>query len=73
MLGKEIGYEVSTCQLQYDASDKKTDQDDPCFIYLRVIDLENVEGIKYLEVTITNDLRWTTHVSNVCTKANRTL
>ena len=35
--------------------------------------LENVENIKYLGVTITNDLRRNTHVSNVCTKANRTL
>ena len=36
-------------------------------------DLVNVESIKYLGVTITSDLRWNTHVSNVCTKANRTL
>ena len=36
-------------------------------------DLENVESIKYLGVTITSDLRWNTHVSNVYTKANRTL
>ena len=36
-------------------------------------DLENVGSIKYLGVTITSDLRWNTHVSNVCTKANRTL
>ena len=36
-------------------------------------DLENVESIKYLGVTITSDLRWNTCVSNVCTKANRTL
>ena len=28
---------------------------------------------KYLGVIITSDLRWNTHVSNVCTKANRTL
>ena len=35
--------------------------------------LENAESIKYLGVTITSDLRWNTHVSNVCTKANRTL
>ena len=35
--------------------------------------LENVENIKYLWVTIANDLRWDTHVSNVCTKANQTL
>ena len=36
-------------------------------------DLENVEGIKSLGVTITNDLRWNTHVSCVCTKASRIL
>ena len=36
-------------------------------------DLKNVESIKYLGLTITNDLRWNTHVSNVCTKADRTL
>ena len=36
-------------------------------------ELENVESIKYLGVTIKNDLRWNTHVRNVCTKANRTL
>ena len=36
-------------------------------------DLENIESIKYLGVTITSDLRWNTHVRNVCTKANRTL
>ena len=39
---------------------------------LEGIDLENVESIKYLGVIITGDLRWNTHVSNVCTKANRT-
>ena len=33
----------------------------------------DLENIKYLGVTITNDLRWNTHVSSVCTKANRTL
>ena len=35
--------------------------------------LENVESIKYLGVTITNDLKWNTHISNVCTKALRFL
>ena len=35
--------------------------------------LENVESIKYLGVTITSDLKWNTHIRNVCTKANRTL
>ena len=35
--------------------------------------LENVDSIKYLGVTITHDLRWNTHISNMCTKTNRTL
>ena len=35
--------------------------------------LENVDNIKYLGVTITNDLKWNTHISNICTKANRSL
>ena len=35
--------------------------------------LENVESIKYLGLTITNDLKWNTHVIDICTKANRTL
>ena len=35
--------------------------------------IENVDSIKYLGVTITHDRRWNTHISNMCTKANRTL
>ena len=35
--------------------------------------LENVDNIKYLGVSITNDLKWNTHISNICIKANRTL
>ena len=35
--------------------------------------LDNVGKIKYLGITITNDMKWNTHVSNICTKANRTL
>ena len=35
--------------------------------------LENVDNIKYLGMTISKDLKWNTHVSNVCTKTNRIL
>ena len=35
--------------------------------------LKNVDSIKYLGVTITNNLKWNTHITNICTKANRTL
>ena len=40
---------------------------------LERLDLESVESIKYLGMTITNDLRWNTHLNNVCTKATRIL
>ena len=35
--------------------------------------LDILEKIKSLGITITNDLKWNTHVSNICTKANRTI
>ena len=35
--------------------------------------LENFESFKYLGVTITSNLKWNTHIRNVCTKTNRTL
>ena len=31
------------------------------------------DNIKYLDVAVTNDLKWNTHISNICTKANRCL
>ena len=35
--------------------------------------LENIESIKYLGVTITSDLKWNSHIRNVCSRTNRTL
>ena len=58
--------------MQYDAADKKRIKKIHASYTLEGTDLENIERIKY-GVTITSDLRWNTHVSNVCTKANRTL
>ena len=73
MLGKEMGFEISTCQIQYDANNKETDQKIHTSYTLEGTFLENVESIKYLGVTITNNLRWNTYISNVCTKVNWTL
>ena len=72
VFGKELWYEVPVGQMQYNADYKETDQEDHCFLYLRSMDLDNVEKIKYLVITITNDLKWNIYVSNICTKANRT-
>ena len=35
--------------------------------------LEAVDSAKYLGITITSDLRWKNHISQVCSKANKTL
>ena len=35
--------------------------------------LEDVESMKFIGVSVTHDLRWTKHVSNICTKVNRML
>ena len=35
--------------------------------------LKNMDSIKYQGGTTAHELRWNTHISNMCTKANRTL
>jgi len=35
--------------------------------------LEHVTSANYLGVTITSDLKWKNHVSNICAKANKTI
>jgi hypothetical protein len=35
--------------------------------------LESVEMAKYLRVTISEDLKWESHINNICGKANKTL
>ena len=35
--------------------------------------LEHVTSAKYLGVTISSDLKWNTHISNICQRANNTI
>ena len=35
--------------------------------------LEHVKSVKYLGVTISSDLTWSEHITNICGKANKTL
>ena len=35
--------------------------------------VESVDAVKYYGITITNDLSWNTHISNIVNKGNRTL
>ena len=72
MLGKEMGYEISTCQMQYDANNKETDKKIHVSYTLEGMFLENVENIKYLGI-LSQMICDGIHVSNICTKANRTL
>ena len=67
----EIGYVISACQMQYVANNKETDKKIHASYILEGTVLENIE--LYLGVTIAKDLRWNTHVNNICTKANWTL
>jgi myo-inositol-hexaphosphate 3-phosphohydrolase len=34
--------------------------------------LESVDKAKYLGVTISEDLKWESHINNICGKANKT-
>ena len=63
---------VPTTQMQHNADYKERIKKINASYSLEGTVLDNVENIKYLGVTITNNLKWNTHVSNICTKANRT-
>ena len=40
---------------------------------LHVQVLKNVKSAKYSGITITNDLKWNTHIANIRAKVNKTL
>ena len=68
-----MGYEISANRMQYNAINSKRTNKMEVSYTLEDTVLENVDSIKYLGVTITHDLRWNTHIRNMCTKANRSL
>ena len=55
--------------MQHDAADKKHNKIQASYTLKGTV----LESIKYLGVTITSDLKWNSHIRNVCSKANRTL
>ena len=61
MLSNELGHEVSTNQMQHNADYKEMDKKDQinASYCLEETVLDNVEKIKYLGITITNDLKHT--------------
>ena len=67
-----MGYEIPTCQMQHEQLTRKHLNKIQASYTLEGSVLENVDKIKYLGVTITNDLKWKKHISNICTEANRT-
>ena len=52
-----MGYEIPACQMLHDAADKKNLNRIQASYTLEGAVLENVDNIKYLGVTITNDLK----------------
>ena len=69
-MGQEMGYEISARKMQLT---RKRIKKINVVSSLEGTVLENMVNIKYLGVTVSKGLKWNTHVSNVCKKANRTL
>ena len=59
LLGKEMGHAIPTSQMQYNADYKEKDKKINASYTLEGTILDTVE-IKYLRITITNDLKWNT-------------
>ena len=66
-----MDHEISTCNMMQLTNKRINKTEASCTLEGTL--LENVDSIKYLGVLIANDLVWNTHITNICTKANRTL
>lgn len=64
-------FQPKKCNMMRLSRKKKTSA--TCSYTLEGTPLEVVKSVKYLGVTITNDLKWNTHVANICNKAYSTL
>ena len=73
MLNQKIGSRFQPVKCNIMQITRKRTNKIETFYTLEGTVLENVDFIKYLGVTITHDLRCNTNISNMCTKANRTL
>ena len=74
VLGKDLGNEIPGSQMQFDAGVTRKQIKKIIASYtLEGSVLDNVKKIRYRSNTITNDLKLNTHISNICTKANRIL
>ena len=59
-----VGVLVCLCLCVHSSFAIKEEEKAGCFAII-------IDKIKHIGGTITEDLRWNTHASNICTKANR--
>ena len=66
----DMEFHPGKCQLLQITKKKK-----PSFFTYNIhgSDIEKVDSAKYLGITISSDLSWNTHISNICKKSNNTI
>ena len=65
-----MDFNVSKCEVLTDTNKRSTIVTN---YILHGQALKNVKSAKYLGITITNELKWNTHIDNIRAKANKTL
>jgi hypothetical protein len=66
----KMGFHLGKCNVM--SITKKRNSVINCYI-LHGHQLEQVQSAKYLGVSITSDMKWSEHITNICKKANNTL